>query len=121
MKKIELHEVNSDLVQARESAVAVKALQDEIENEIAKLKDYNLRYNHGEISKQEHEDMSVAAHEAIDSMNDKVRKNLDVLFQSINNLTNIAKAQEPTPLKKPAKKKAKKTAAKKKKKSAKKK
>ena len=31
------HEVNADLVQARESAVAVKALQDEIEN---KFKQY---------------------------------------------------------------------------------
>ena len=52
IKKIELHEVNADLVQARESAVAVKALEDEIENEMAKLKDYNLRYNHGEISRE---------------------------------------------------------------------
>ena len=40
MKKIELHEVNADLVQARESAVAVKALQDEIENELG-MKPFN--------------------------------------------------------------------------------
>ncbi|MCL4361977.1 MAG: hypothetical protein OH338_02590 [Candidatus Parvarchaeota archaeon] len=119
MKKIELHEVNADLVQARESAVAVKALQDEIENEMAKLKDYNLRYNHGEISRQEHEDMSMAAHEAIDSMNDKIKKNLDVLFSSINNLMNLAKEQEPASPAKSSKKKAsksKKKAVKKKKK-----
>jgi hypothetical protein len=121
MKKIELHEVNSDLVQARESAVAVKALQDEIESEMSKLKDYNLRYNHGEISRQEHEDMSMAAHDAIDSMNDKIKKNLEVLFQSLNNLITLAKEQEPAPEKKKTKKKAKKAAVKKTKKSVKKK
>lgn len=114
MKKIELHEVNADLVQARESAVAVKALEDEIENEMAKLRDYNLRYNHGEISRQEHEDMSMAAHEAIDSMNDKIKKNLDVLFSSLNNLINLAKEQEPATPKKAVKKKAVKSSKKKK-------
>lgn len=93
-------------MQIRESAVAVKALEDEIENEIAKLKDYNLRYNHGEISRQEHEDMSTAAHDAIDSMNDKIRKNLEVLFSSLNNLMNLAKEQEPASSVKSSKKKS---------------
>lgn len=115
MKKMELHEVNADLVQARESAVAVKALQDEIENEMAKLKDYNLRYNHGEISRQEHDDMSTAAHDAIDSMNSKIKKNLDVLFNSLNNLASIAREQEPySQKKKTVKKKSKKPEKKKK-------
>ena len=95
MKKIELPEVNADLVQARESAVAVKTLENEIENKIAKLKDYNLRYSNGEISRQEHEDMSMDAHEAIDSMNDKIRKNLCISFNFIDNPMNLTKEQEP--------------------------
>jgi hypothetical protein len=95
MEKIEIHKVDSDLRQAKESADAVKNLQDEVENEIAQLKEANLRYNKGEISRQEHEDIVRARHDALSALNAKIKQNLDVLFLSLEHIKIIGVSQEP--------------------------
>lgn len=117
MDKIKLHKINSDLTQAKESAEAIRMLQDEIENVISKQKDANLRYNNGEISKQEHDDITKASHDSISSLNSKIRENIHILIQSIDGVKELALEQEPEVANvKPSKKKTHKHKAPKKKK-----
>lgn len=94
-RKIDVHEVGTNLRQARESTEAVRSLQEELEDVLAKFNDNSKRYAAGELSREEFSDMTLSKEEDVKSLNDKVKNNLSVILGSIDTIGKIASAQEP--------------------------
>lgn len=96
LKKIELHEVNANLNQAKESAELVRSLQAELEDVLAKYMDSVKRYSAGELSREEFGDFTKSKNEDVRSLNEKVKSGVNVITASLDSIIKMAAIQEPS-------------------------
>ena len=96
LAKIEVHEVDTNLRQARESTDAVRKIQEELEDVLATFNDNSRRYAAGELSREEFTDLSHSKEEAVRDINSKVRNNVGVILDSLDAIRKITVVQEPS-------------------------
>ncbi len=95
LKKIEIHEVDTDLRQAKESTDAVRGMQEELENVLATYNDNSKRYAAGEIAREEFQDLTHSKEEAVRDINAKVKNNVGVILTSLEAIRRVTVVQEP--------------------------
>ncbi len=94
LEKIQVHEVDTNLTQAKESADAVVKLQYELEDILAAYNDNSKRYAAGELSREEFLDLTRSKEEAVRDINLKVENNISVILTSLDTIRKITGVQE---------------------------
>ncbi len=94
LAKIEVHEVDTNLRQARESTDAVRKMQEELEDVLATFNDNSKRYAAGELSREEFGDLTHSKEEAVRDINSKVKNNVGVILDSLDAIRKITVVQE---------------------------